>query len=343
MKTRQSLFPIAICVFFLASCSLMVKAQTSRTVNFAGTTWTVRSAPGNPGGNLWSDDPKSVWVDAAGALHMKIRKVNSVWYCSEVSTVGYTTYGIHRFQIDGRLDQLDDRMVFAVFAYKDANNEIDIEFSKWVGQVGDINTQYVLQPSTVLGHRQLFKMALNGTWSTHYFNWQPSSIGFKSFHGHYDEPPSQDFFINSWLYLGNDIPKTSSNLRVVINFWMYQLTSRYDDQDAEIVVTKADLPPIRTTEVEKADTDIPRKWSLGESYPNPFNPSTTIPFAVSMRSLATLKVYDALGREVATLISQDLEPGDYSVRWQANVPSGVYFYRLQAGEFVETKKMIVLH
>ncbi len=100
---------------------------------------------------------------------------------------------------------------------------------------------------------------------------------------------------------------------------------------------------IRTTSVEQVGNAIPSEYGLSQNYPNPFNPSTIIQFALPKRSQVSLKVFDLLGREVVNLVSQDLGPGYYSVRWQAGVPSGTYIYRLQAGEFVESKKMILLH
>jgi hypothetical protein len=100
---------------------------------------------------------------------------------------------------------------------------------------------------------------------------------------------------------------------------------------------------IRTTSVEQVSSDIPREFGLSQNYPNPFNPSTTISFALPKSSDVTLKIYDLLGKEVAELVSQDLPPGHFSVRWQADVPSGIYIYRLQAGTFVSAKKMMLLH
>jgi hypothetical protein len=97
------------------------------------------------------------------------------------------------------------------------------------------------------------------------------------------------------------------------------------------------------TSVEKLSADVPTHFSLDQNYPNPFNPSTMISFSVPSRQLVTLKVFDALGREVSILVSEELASGIYSRHWDAaNVPSGVYFYRLQAGEFVGTKKMVLL-
>jgi hypothetical protein len=97
------------------------------------------------------------------------------------------------------------------------------------------------------------------------------------------------------------------------------------------------------TDVRWQSTSAPTHFSLEQNYPNPFNPSTNISFSVPSKSLVTLKLYDALGREVTSLLAEELAAGTYSRQWNAaKLPSGVYFYRLQAGEYVETKKMILL-
>jgi hypothetical protein len=87
----------------------------------------------------------------------------------------------------------------------------------------------------------------------------------------------------------------------------------------------------------------PSTYSLSQNYPNPFNPSTKISWQLPVSSQATLKVYDILGREVATLVNEYRQAGKYETKFNAaSLPSGVYFYRIQAGSFVETKKMILL-
>ena len=106
------------------------------------------------------------------------------------------------------------------------------------------------------------------------------------------------------------------------------------------------------TYVEAKDSreNGPMSFFLAQNFPNPFNPSTTIEFQVpevgGRRSEArgvTLKIYNTLGQEIATLISEELRPGSYEARWNATgFPSGTYFYRLQAGGFVETKKLVIL-
>jgi len=79
------------------------------------------------------------------------------------------------------------------------------------------------------------------------------------------------------------------------------------------------------------------------NYPNPFNPTTRIQYSVSTTQCVSLKIYDVLGREVATLLDELKHPGTYSVTWDARgFPSGVYFYRLHAPGFTQTRRMISL-
>jgi hypothetical protein len=88
--------------------------------------------------------------------------------------------------------------------------------------------------------------------------------------------------------------------------------------------------------------ELPGDFLLSQNYPNPFNPNTTIDFQIAVTSFATLKVYDLLGREVEILVNEQLQSGTYSVNWNAaNYPSGVYYYKLTAGNYTGTMKMIL--
>ena len=88
---------------------------------------------------------------------------------------------------------------------------------------------------------------------------------------------------------------------------------------------------------------IPTDYALYQNYPNPFNPSTTIYYSIPELSLVTLKVYDVLGSEITTLVNEEKLIGSYEVEFNATtLPSGIYFYKLQAGNFVETKKMVLM-
>ncbi|MCY7363350.1 MAG: T9SS type A sorting domain-containing protein, partial [Ignavibacteria bacterium] len=107
---------------------------------------------------------------------------------------------------------------------------------------------------------------------------------------------------------------------------------------------------VRTTVgITTISNSVPDKFSLENNYPNPFNPSTNIKFNIANVSLASLKIYDLKGREVAVLVNEKLQPGSYEFKYIAdNLPSGVYFYRLEtssqsgSGDFTQTKRMILL-
>ncbi len=90
-------------------------------------------------------------------------------------------------------------------------------------------------------------------------------------------------------------------------------------------------------------TEVPVTIALSQNYPNPFNPSTTIEYQTATMGHVTLKVFDLLGRKVATLVNDVIPPGEHSVTWDAGeLPSGVYLYRIEAGSFLELKTMILM-
>jgi len=100
---------------------------------------------------------------------------------------------------------------------------------------------------------------------------------------------------------------------------------------------------LNTTTSAPANLQMPASYSLSQNYPNPFNPSTIITFSIPDVQFVSLKVYDLLGKEITSLINNTMNPGNHSVQWNAaNIPSGVYFYRFQAGSFMDTKKLVLL-
>ena len=97
------------------------------------------------------------------------------------------------------------------------------------------------------------------------------------------------------------------------------------------------------TGVVNTNNGIPARFTLSQNFPNPFNPSAMINYQLPVNSHVTLKVYDVLGREVQTLINEDKPAGSYTIKFDVgSLPSGVYFYRLQAGSFTQTKKLVVV-
>jgi hypothetical protein len=88
---------------------------------------------------------------------------------------------------------------------------------------------------------------------------------------------------------------------------------------------------------------VPENYSLSNNFPNPFNPTTRIRYSIPNVSRVLVKIYDVLGNEIETLVDQEKPAGTYELNWNAEgLPSGVYFYQLKAGEFIQTKKMILL-
>ncbi|MCH7974318.1 MAG: T9SS type A sorting domain-containing protein [Bacteroidetes bacterium] len=87
----------------------------------------------------------------------------------------------------------------------------------------------------------------------------------------------------------------------------------------------------------------PKDFLLSQNSPNPFNPSTTIRFSIPEESFVTIKVFNTLGKEITTLINENIIVGNYEIEFIiTTLPSGIYFYQLQAGNFVETKKMVLM-
>jgi len=159
-----------------------------------------------------------------------------------------------------------------------------------------------------------FEIERASSLTTHSQEWE--RIGFIEGHGNSNSPKDYSF---------TDKSVTSGK-------YFYRL--KQIDSDGKYEYSKV---------VEVTIENKPSNFELAQNYPNPFNPSTTIQFQIPKSSFVNLKVYDILGKEVATLVNEEKPLGTYEVTWYAeHVPSGVYFYRIQAGNFVETKKLVLL-
>ncbi len=85
------------------------------------------------------------------------------------------------------------------------------------------------------------------------------------------------------------------------------------------------------------------KYSLSQNFPNPFNPKSVIKYQISKSSFVSLKIYNVNGKEVSSIVNETLPPGEYETTFDgSNLPSGVYFYKLSAGDFTDTKKMVLI-
>jgi len=132
---------------------------------------------------------------------------------------------------------------------------------------------------------------------------------------------------------------------------LFSWTPKVNNQGANVIVIGVSDGMLTTTStttfnivagIAKKD-GIPTTYALYQNYPNPFNPSTTINFDVPKESKVVLKVYNILGQEVATLVNEKMVAGSYSYQFsEGNLSSGMYIYRLQAGDYTLTKKMTLL-
>jgi hypothetical protein len=246
---------LLLAVLIIESAPLIAQSW-NRTITFAGRDWQVKSGTAGPGPNNWSDSQSSVWVNSDG-LHLKIRRVGSTWYCAEIRTSLPTRYGMQRFYAVGRLDQLDQNVIFSPFLYVNDDREIDIEFSNWSTFAPSScfpsgapagREQYVLQPCPYVQGSTLdrFPFSLSGTYSTHYINWTSSLVTFKSIHGHYQEPPNPNFLIRQFTYSGSRNLTESEFPRIHINVWLVGGQPPSNGQEVEIIIAAADLPSAST-------------------------------------------------------------------------------------------------
>jgi hypothetical protein len=119
----------------------------------------------------------------------------------------------------------------------------------------------------------------------------------------------------------------------IANLYLQEFSPRYTDAGGSAVLLGV---------TEKSST-IPQAFSISQNYPNPFNPTTNFEFSLPKASMVSIKVYDILGREVITLLNEVKSAGVYQVTWNAStLPSGVYFYRVQAGNSMAVKKAMLL-
>jgi len=140
-----------------------------------------------------------------------------------------------------------------------------------------------------------------------------------------------------WVHFGD-------NLKNVACRSVYILPSGYAlvGSSGGSIYRSQSILPNKVTSVDKPKLNV-ASYSLSQNYPNPFNPSTEINYTIPKLSFVNIIIYNAIGMEVSQLINQQQSSGTYSVTWEPdNLPSGIYFYKITAGDFVQTRKMILL-
>ncbi len=198
------------------------------------------------------------------------------------------------------------------------------------GYIGDINndgysdllltnTYYLNSAGIMVGDAEIYLGSNNPDTTMDYFlegetKW--SGFGRGSTLGDINGDGYDDFFILAYYY-----PDVNNPLGKIYVYSMKKILVDVNDENEQ----------------------YPKKFSLEQNYPNPFNPTTTINYSVRENGFVQLKVYDVLGKEIATLVKEEKSAGNYSVKFNGNnLPSGVYFYTLRVNNFVQSRKMVLL-
>ncbi|MBX7047321.1 MAG: T9SS type A sorting domain-containing protein [Ignavibacteria bacterium] len=138
--------------------------------------------------------------------------------------------------------------------------------------------------------------------------------------------------------------KTKSKLKEVVK------PQKVRNISEQISVVQSDIKKVFPLSERKGNTEnkvtaIPLEYKLSQNYPNPFNPTTKINYEIKNAGFVTLKIYDLLGREIVQLVNETKDAGRYSIDFNASkymLASGIYFYRIKAGEFIDTKRMVLV-
>jgi len=330
-----------------------------RMVEFSGHTWRVKG-PGyhGPGPNFFCDDPGCVWVDAADAMHLTIRRIGGTWYSTEVTLEEALGYGDYTFTIAGRPDTWHPNAVAGLFLWEygpcydpgwmwwNPFNEIDVELSRWGSPSNDV-AQFVAQPYDYPGNLVRFDpTAGDPDRVTYAYRWLPDRVEYRSWRGGPgDEAPGTT--ILAWTYTGPHVPRPDRP-RVHINFWQFEAPP---DVDQELVVeafafTPACAGPLCVTAAPRVDA--PATFALAPPRPNPARGRTVLRYTVASARDVRIDVVDVGGRRVRALVNERIAAGEHETGWDGRddagrrVAPGVYLVRMRDGATARARPLVVL-
>jgi len=299
----------------------------SRILSWSGLDWVVKRSIGNPliamgpGPNIFNDHDSMVWVDGQQRLHLRVARSGNNWHCSELicrSSLGYNRY---RFDLAGRVDQLDPNIIAGIFTWDDCaplsipadNNyrEMDLEFSRW-GTAGNANAQFVVQPWDAAGHIKRFNMDLTGIGhSEHLFDWRPDSILFKSSWG-------SDSC--SWSYKQQGQIPLPGNENVRINLYLYQGLAPANQFDGELILNS----------FVSGTCEIRNTGGRVSIFPNPVEEGCTIDYFSDHSGDLEIVIMNLQGLPLARICSGAMAAGKNRFAWDGNsgngraLPPGMY-------------------
>ena len=248
----------------------------------------------------------------SGGESLALTNDNKILLSGTSPDSGPTSFSTFRFYLDGEIDSTfgTNGRTDIQFASGDVCHNMKVDGNGKILLVGKTNIGF--------GRAALARLNPDGTPDTSFAPEGKFTIDLNNNTGTH--------------YLTNSIPLDNGDILAV----GYDFASNSGD----FLVTKLTQNP---TNVSDQNLNQPEKFILFQNYPNPFNPTTTISFSILEATFISLKIFNSLGEEIETLVTKKLSAGNYIYDWNAErLTSGIYFYRLQAGSFVETKKMILL-
>jgi len=173
--------------------------------------------------------------------------------------------------------------------------------------------------------------------------WKRSLLSQDSIHRtEFDSINRCNIYQNKALFAGNDLYSTFDETTIEVYLDTFTVLIPDSTHAFPLSNFSFDILNEAVTNIDLVQK-VPKEYKLKQNYPNPFNPSTTIEFTLLKSEFVELKVYNILGKEVATLVSKKLNQGNHTYTFDGkHLASGVYYYRIEAGNFVETRKMIYL-
>ena len=218
-------------------------APGPRTVAFAGQTWLVKSSTGavGPGPNRFSSDPASVWVDAQGRLHLKIRRAKGRWYAAEVISTASFGHGTYTWVLDSPVGDLDPNVVLGLFTWNDdpayAHREIDIEVARWGNAFDPTNAQFVVQPWDAPGHLWRFSVPSLVAPTSHAFTWAADRVDFRS-------EDDAGRALAAWSFTDATSVPVPGGENARMNLWLREGLAPTDGREVEVVVRAFSHAPL---------------------------------------------------------------------------------------------------
>lgn len=225
-----------------------LKSATS-IITFSGYDWYVKDRiASGPGPNNWN--PKNVWVDSAGKLHLTItyNSLTQKWECAEIWSTTAMGFGKYEWFVEGRIDLLDKNVVLGLFNYPtatigpDGTNEIDIEYSKWGNDASNIGNFVIYPAKLIAGYSKWsssFPASLTGTYTTQRFTWTSGSVIFQSLHGW---TTGNNNLIYSKSYTPSRTKSKSyipqKSLPLHMNLWLFRGSAPSNNLPVEVIISK---------------------------------------------------------------------------------------------------------